>query len=197
MQPLIDEPISPELVLVDPELAQRVRAFAVAGRQLTADVEPDRAPAGTDTVQQAVGALSEAEVIVERDVEPLRQRIPAVLRRARLVEALALVSLVAFLGLALLPPRDAPHFAIPAEPGTASGRSSAIVAWSPRPGVDRYRVQLSYHGRVVYTATVGQASMRVPDWLRSGRYTWRVSEVGSGRGTARAPFEDGLVTVSR
>ena len=248
MKPLIDEPISPELVLVDPELAQRVRAFAVAGPHLTVDlgldrapgatdtvapaveptsdaqvvVEPLRAPGGTDTVAPAVEPTSDAQVVVEPlrapgatdtvewatgtpsaqvvvapPVEPLRRRIPAVLRRTRLIEALALVSVVAFLGLALLPPRDAPHFVIPAEPGTASGTSSAIIAWSPRQGVDRYRVQLSYHGRVVYTATVRQASMPVPVWLRSGRYTWRVFAAESGRSTPTGPIENGLLTVVR
>ena len=35
MHPHVHEPISPELVLVDPELAARVRPVAVAGRTLS------------------------------------------------------------------------------------------------------------------------------------------------------------------
>ena len=45
------EPISPELVLVDPELAARVRAVAVAGPSLDQPVtaSPSVEPPGQDT----------------------------------------------------------------------------------------------------------------------------------------------------
>jgi hypothetical protein len=195
MQPHIDEPISPELVLVDPELAQRVRAFAVAGRELLVVRPPESAPATAGTVEQVLAAPAAAPVAVEPQPE-LRRPLPPVHRGTRVIEALAIVSVAAFLGLALLPPRDAPRFAIPG-PTTAGSASSSIVAWTPRAGVDRYRVQLFYRGQVVYTTTVSQASMPVPPWLRAGRYTWRVFGETTGRPIPSVPIENGLLTVPR
>jgi hypothetical protein len=233
MHPDIDEPISPELVLIDPELERRVRPFAVAGPDLSTIAHPGP----TRPVQPpspATRPLSPPEPLrplhagahVERpsraptpplsppsarlERPPMRplgrlgRRVGG--SRAALHAAVAL-ALVAGLGTAFLPPRDAPRLAaaptpahtpqLSARPMRTDDVPRPLLVWPRVRGAQYYIVEFLRKGRLIHAEAVEQSQLRAPAWLQAGRYEWRVS-AGRGTPTARTtqpPFEHGWVIV--
>ena len=264
-----DEQISPELVLVDPELARRVRPFAVAGPAI-AFPSPELAPVRRAPPKPAVttpapavapqkpavtmpapavapqkpavtmpapavapqkpavtmpapaaAPLKPAETTLAPAVRPptpvpsrsappsLAESTPTSVpaprpRRAVLVRSLPALAALAVLGLAFLPPRDAPSLgrapqagarplkepasrprATPAQIKPPTGAPTiniaprvgpAALSWRTRSGVDYYLVELFAGARLVHATSVRSSPVKVPRWLPPGRYEWRVFE---------------------
>jgi hypothetical protein len=124
---MIDEQISPELVLVDPELAARVRPFAVAGPTIAPPPPPPPAQAVPPPVSAPAPAPVHTPVPApilrppaDAPAAPPARRAPAAPAPARptrpygrrgrsvLVRAVPTLAGLAILGLAFLSPRNAP-----------------------------------------------------------------------------------------
>jgi hypothetical protein len=197
------EPISPELVLVDPELAARVRAAAGAGPQLPAQLPADDDP-GARAGDRAV-APPERDPLprpVSAPRPPERRRV-----RHRIGSYAATLGILCILAVAFLPPRQAPRFqsataASPTSeaptPAPAPDRARpAQLAWRPVPRATYYLVEVYAGRRLVHAESVPAASVATPSWLRPGRYSWRVF-AGRGRPAGRAvrgPIESGWFLV--
>jgi hypothetical protein len=208
------EPISPELVLVDPELAARVRAVAVAGPSLDQPVTaspsversggagrepatpPPAAPASVPARTPAPApAPARAPAPGIPTGAPARTRRPVTARLASLASTLAVLALLA---AAFLPPRDAPRLTDSAAPATAAPRTSVTLAWLPASDADYYLVEVYSGTRLVHAQSVRGTRLSAPAWLRPGRYTWRVFS-GQGRAAdrrTRGPLESGWFVVT-
>jgi hypothetical protein len=215
MHPSEREPISPELVLVDPELAARVRPHAVAGPSVAPAPALERKPAAARP-EQAATALAEpvlpppaaaprepaqpapVEPVLPAPVQPANR--PVRHRRSlpgRLASAATTLAAVALLAAAFLPPRDPPRFTDAAPPATAAPRASVTLAWQPAPDADYYLVEIFSGQRLVHAQSTRTTSVEAPAWLSDGRYTWRVFS-GHGRPAARitrGPLESGWFLV--
>jgi hypothetical protein len=119
----VNEPISPELVLVDPDLAARVRPYAVPSPPHAPATPLVRAPAPDAGVRPPDG---DAGAAVPERREPQRR-----IRLAPLVTALAGA---AFLGAAFLPPREQPRITDITAPATAAPPSSEAPQRPSQPG---------------------------------------------------------------
>jgi hypothetical protein len=155
-----EEAVSPELCLVDPELAARLRAAPAALAPVGPPVFPIvRLPAGPGTL---------AEPVEPRSAR--RTRIGLLAAAAAAVVAIAVGAGTAALS------------------GTGSGaRPSARanepppvrIAWHGTPDVAWYRVRVSQAGRVVLTTYVSKPRYTLPAQLRRtpGEYIWEAAAV--------------------
>ena len=187
------DPISPELALVDPELADRARA-------LLPDPRPFAPPL---TIEAAPAVVEEAPPHVEPVPEPEPSRARPARKRRRVAYALVLVLLAAAaaaVGYLVLggyfsddvsspnavnapaanpPPQPEPPTAKPPAPVAAA----RAFVWAPVRGATWYLVQF-YRGRTeIFRARPKQARVVVPaHWsykgnrltLQPGRYRWSV-----------------------
>lgn len=187
MRPIPEEPVSPELVLVDPVLRERLLRESLH-ELLYERVEPPRprhhAPAAP--VEQPVAPAAPPP---GRPARPTRAPRRARTRLPSVLTAGALAALfLALPSLAFLPPRQAPRL-VTADPATA-------VTWTIDPDADYYLLEVLAGGRLVRVAH--PVSPPVPvDSLAPGSYTWRVF---SGYGAVadantRGPIEAGTLVV--
>ncbi len=213
-----DESITPGLVLVDPELAARVRATAVAGPRPYVPSEAERAPEPplrvavvvppaprgpvvasdphestphTDTATPTVVRDAPAATLPDR---PDRRRIRAPRPASIVIGGAVLALLLA----GFLPPRQAPHLGEATPPAGASP-APLTLAWKPY-GFRVYLVEIFVGNRLVHAASTRASTFDVPGWLAPGRYTWRVSAYGgSGSGASRpaGPLEQGWFVIDR
>jgi hypothetical protein len=207
------EPISPELVLVDPELAARARPEAVAGPQIPVVaaqpvwVGPTR-PRPADPPPAAP-----REVAGQRG----RWRWPR-----RLANVAVAVGCLAIAAAAFLPPRDAPRLGADVVSATAASpvadsrsradpatdpRSQAVapapsrplptLVWRAMPDARYYLVEIYSGSQLIHSRSVGATRLDAPAWLPRGRYTWRVfAGLGQPRDRrVRGPLEDGWFVV--
>jgi len=177
------DPISPELVLIDSSLRERL---VLKDSQVEAEV-PNVSSAGAAEAGGEGGPFT---------------------RRRTLTAAVLLAAAVtAGVGITLLLTghRSTPaHTSVPAvstasrpSPSTSPriGSPGRDFAWAPVKGASRYDVQIRRAGRVIYSSTTSAPRVRIPrEWQRSGRtlvlspgtyqwYVWPV--VGSGAGSRR------------
>ena len=208
----VDEPISPELALVDPELAERLRrrmlaedaaheAAALVITTFTSAPEPPEPqrvaePAAVQTPAGGPAPFEPASAAAGGE----RRRIAT--RRLRGVHvanglATALVVLIALVPLlAFLPPRQAPSVGASADAATSAPQPRTL-AWPAQPHADYYVVQLLRGGRVVWTSIPQEPTVDLPAALSAGTYTWRV-ESGFGpidRNEHRGPIATGTLAV--
>jgi len=158
--------VSPELVLVDPELAAYARAHLPLGPVWS---RPE--PARDDRVVVPV-ALPEPEQEHGGRFRVWRSRA--------LVVAVGLVlfglGFAAMLGvLSAERTGSAPHVAAPAPVPSGATR----LAWPPVPGADAYRIRVSAGPRVVLDQLVSRPSLSTT--LRGGSYRWTVRAIGGPR----------------
>jgi hypothetical protein len=103
---------------------------------------------------------------------------------------------VALLGAAFLPPRDAPFFPAPPQPGVAQA-APLTIAWHGGGVPDYYLVELFAGGELTHATSVRGTHLALPAWLPPGRYSWRVY-AGTGAPSERrlsGPVEQGWIRV--
>jgi hypothetical protein len=178
-----DDPISPELVLIDSSLRERL---VLEDAYVEAEV-PEVSSAGAADIRGEGGPFT---------------------RRRTLTAAVLLVAAVTVgVGITLLltghrstsAHRSVPvvSTASPSSPTTSPriGSAGRDFAWAPVKGASRYDVQIRRAGKIIYSATTSAPRVRIPrEWQRSGRtlvlspgaYQWYVWPVaGSGAGSRR------------
>jgi hypothetical protein len=183
------EPVSPELVLVDPELAARLRAHAVAGPSYEI---PEPAPA---LRAPSAEPAAPAPAPVASTPTPPGRRWTSRLERG--LTAAGVVAVVALLGSAFLPPRDAPRLASSPPSANAAISTQVTLAWRPAAGARYYLVEMFRDGALVHAQSTTATRLVTPEWLRPGRYTWRVL-AGKGtpsQGDTVGPLESGWFRV--
>lgn len=199
MQSVGDEPITPWLVLVDPELAERVRATAVAGPAASAHV--DRAPDPRPVAPHRQPARTEQAVHVPPLPAPAFATGPDVRRRRsapRLATALVGLAAAALLLVGLLPPRQAPSLGDAAGPARASAASPSLTLGWQSTGARAYLIEVFAGRRLVHARVTAGTRFVVPGWLAPGRYTWRVSKYAGPEPAGQRvgpPLEEGWFLV--
>ncbi len=163
-----DEPISPELVLIDPVLRERLLRASLQEllhERAVALRPPPRATLSPAEIDPVVAA-------------PARPAAPKPARgRARrhlpvTISVMALATLfVALPSLAFLPPRQAPRIDTTKLPLPANAGPQAT--WRADPEADYYRLEVVGDGRLMHVAY--PSSPPVPlGFLPPGDYAWRV-----------------------
>ncbi len=180
-------PVSPELALVDPELAERARALL------------------PETPGPRLESRESDRPIALRLVSPPVQRRPAPWARTTISRVVAVVAISAFaLGwtmatnasedepaLRSLPPRPAGSPTVPRSPAAPPAKPSQPsrllepprFVWPADPDADGYRVALFRGSRKVFERDVKESALQLPpSWtfdgrlqsLRRGTYRWVV-----------------------
>lgn len=163
-----DEPVSPELALVDPVLRERLLRESLE-ELLHERTEPLR-PLPRDTFRPPAPAAAP-----EYSAPPARPT-PAPGRARRLLPSVISVGALATLFLALpslafLPPRQAPR--IDATEQHGSTFAVPRVTWQADPEADYYVLEVVADGRIVHVAHPASPPVLL-DFLAPGDYTWRV-----------------------
>jgi hypothetical protein len=183
-----DDPVSPELALVDPVLRERLLRESLAELLLAETEALRRAPLRGELPEpgpRSGGAVADAPAA--RRPARLRARVPSIAAAALVALFLALPS------LAFLPPRQAPelgHEPVPL-------RQEPVIAWQAEPSADYYLFQLVAGGRVVMSTPLRAPSVTLRASLPERRYAWRVY-VGVGPIAAderRGPVAGGTITL--
>jgi hypothetical protein len=178
-----DEPVSPELALVDSRLRDRL-ALEEAGEETQSTAAVHLPAADTPGGGAATGRHS----------------------RFLIRGAAALLAVVALAAAGLLLAEQSGTGAAPAEVPTApSGQSTASnesaaagrdFSWAPVPGASVYDVQIRRDGVIVYSAATSGAYVRIPARWRMGKrtmtlspgayqwYVWPLRQAGGRRGSA-------------
>jgi len=196
------DPVSPELALVDPELAKRASALLpdtpgirIAGRRETVEILPFSVPALVAR-RRVRPALAGATALVTLAVAGVAWWMaPSVLERERVVQ---------FRAPAAAPTVPTTPVSVPTQsPAAPTPRSGSPVARPPRfvwpaaPGALGYRVALYRAGIQIFERDVTRTALQLPlSWthegrlyaLTSGAYRWVVWPlVGTGATTRPGP----------
>jgi len=203
-----DEPLSPELVLVDPELARRARASL--GRRELPRYRPE--PPAEPPATAAPPPPAKQDDADSQDVEAAPFRPP----RNRCVVPSLLSGLLGALIVALaISFKSTPGYYMPPVPSTDSGAATEPpevtaptttgesapsrgfrVSWKPERDAVGYEVTLSRGSRTLYRAYSLQTSMELPvRWSFRGRayaldpgvYKWLVWPVRAAGARDAAP----------
>ena len=168
------EPVSPELVLVDPELRQRLAALpeaplfvlppATVRRPAPAVAERRRSRTMTAALVLALLAGAAAGIGVEHLASPL------------LAGGSSIAADVAVPAEPTLPPPSPPTTTAP--PTAAAAPRS--FAWAPVPGAAAYAFELRRGGDIAFTTTTKAPTVRLPV-LIPGNYRWIVWPLVGGR----------------
>lgn len=146
---MIEEQVSPELALVDPELARRLRAAHVPPPSTLE--RPRRQP------------LAVAPPVSPTGSAPSGRRW-----RLRLPEAILAVGLAWLLAAAFLPMRDPPTFAATPQAGRV------LLAWPEARPRDTYLLRIQHGRQTVYERFLDEPNLDEVLALVDGqRYTWR------------------------
>lgn len=184
--------ISPELVLVDPELAALLRPLAVAAP--VHSIQPPEL--------QSVVVAAAAEPVANPP-SPIRAR-PVATRPphrlwGRVGWAVGLLAFVGVLGAAFAGPREAPSIDTSGPSIARSSQPAIVLSWEPVEWAPYYLVEVFHGQRLDHAASVTTNRLPVPDWLPPGRYTWSV-RAGTGSPLDRRagqPFEQGWFAITK
>ncbi len=186
-----DEPITPELVLVDPELAARLRAVALAELAHLGEGCSPRPAAAAPAVSVTPPAPTNSTDAVAAERATPRGWI-------RVGKVAALIGVAALLGASFARPRDAPSIDESTPASRPSASPAITLAWRSTTSASYYVVEIFRGRRLVHAETVDSDRLPVPGWLAPGRYTWYVRS-GSGSPLAHRssePFEHGWFVVT-
>ena len=219
-----EEPLSPELALIDPEAADRARRRLPAielfeDRLLTLGREPTEAktaliepalPAASRVAFRrrraatilavtlaGAGVLGAAYLIDRGGTRPVAKS-PSDERLAEVLPALHGASPAPHASGPLPPAPPTPASADPTRTtaGTSSARTLPAFAWPQAPHAHEYRITFTSGDRVVYSASTTTTQLHVaPKRLPAGIYRWRVFALdGAGRPIG-TPVIDSMLTV--
>lgn len=200
MDPWCSELISPELVLVDPDLRRRIEQSEQADLATAAAWPTLQQPWPVPVIARPRRDADPRRSSPDADFSTPHSATGQTRRRRRIggvrnvVRAGLLAAAIALLGAAFLPPEQAPSFGVPA----SRAASPISIQWLSA-GRDRiYLIELYHDGRLVHAATVSTNRFLVPRWFADGRYDWRVT-VSDAAGTRRpGPWLDqGWFIVAR
>lgn len=229
--------VTPELALVDPELAAQLRRTLVATpaalleveRRRRSDAEARAAALALAEAESAaaLAAWAEAEAEAQSQAEaearaeeardtarvpaapaprPKQQQAPkpapiavapqpaepisgpepierprwSAFRVAKITAAT--VAATALLGLAFLPPRQAPHLG--EDPDASASATRPSLTWLPIAAARSYRVELYADDQLVHAEDTALTRLTLPVWLPQRRYAWRVYAKLAGDGSA-------------
>lgn len=207
-----EEPVSPELALVDPELRERLLRESLRELLLRAETTPyPAAPPSAPLASAAPLPAASSAAAMPPAPSSAGSSAPAVAphslarrRQARgssLAAAAVVALLLALPSLAFLPPRQKPVLGrepVPGQmpPAVTAGRET-VVAWPAQPTADYYVFELSQGGRLVQLETVADPSTTVAPNLPAGAYDWQVlaGEGALSRHDTRGPIAGGTVTL--
>ena len=164
---MIDEQVSPELALVDPELARRLRAAHLPPAS-TLD-RPPRQAVVPRVAEPAAPSVSEPAPSLSLPAASVSAPAPAGRRwRLRVPEAILAVGLVWLLAAAFLPVRDAPTFAATPQAGRV------LLAWPEMHRGDSYLLRIQHGRQTVYERRLDEPHLdEVLQLVDGQRYTWR------------------------
>ena len=221
--PRTPEALSPELVLVDPELAASARAMLPEPRSALREVGPPAPAHDDDGPSRALRALSNAALAIDDG-----HGVPATGKRSwRVLVGVAAVTVLSLLLFDVRvqvgrTPASAETAAEPLAAASPLGRSpSASVpkhvpkdvvkpkarrfAWAPTPGATGYHVELFRRDVRIFAADTKEPQLAIPArWklngrrheLSAGEYRWFVWPVVSGLRASSATVQ-ATVTIPR
>lgn len=153
------EAITPELVLVDPELRRRVLDVALS------DLFHETIYAASTTNVDSLPRKSTPSITTAQRAHRTRFRPAAELAALTTIAALV----IALPCLAFLPPRQQPSLV---ERETASPSARSRITWDADPAADYYVVEFVIHGRLVAVRTPSAPAVSVPPAVSRGA-RWR------------------------
>ena len=220
--PAVHGPVSPELVLVDPELARLLRATSDAEEQgFLAEPEPQRL--GDELHTQATGRQAVVAVprrLGKRIVRPVGIAVGAIVLGGAgavlgsLFSASSPEAAMTEAGVFAPAAQAAPFPKHPTPRILSTGRAETahepagtprIVAWAPAPGAAAYDVALYDGSRRIFLERTRNARLALPvEWsyggsrrrLERGVYRWYVWPVPAGAGRRSAtPIVQASLTI--
>jgi hypothetical protein len=156
------EAITPELVLVDPELRRRLldQAMLEILHETLYPTHPEHAAVRRPPWRPSGSAAGRPK--------SLRQRTALAAEIAIMVTVATLV--IVLPSLAFLPPRQRPT--LPHK--TLSPAPSAQIVWNTDPAADYYLVEFLVGGRLVAVRTPSEPTLSIPPSAASDGAAWRV-----------------------
>jgi hypothetical protein len=185
--------ISPELVLVDPELRKRLARLGNAVPRPAWDVARPRNPAADSVGTVATEAVAAA---------PVAHGARQVATRPRPKRSLVAVGVaIGVMGVSTVVGLSTAGSGT-ADPAAVAPSTGQRIAWAPSPGATGYVVELRRPGGQPYRAVTASTTILLPTRpssggvrLTAGRYTWYVWSVRHGR-RAGVPIVRSLLVVS-
>jgi hypothetical protein len=216
LNPPDSEVVSPELVLIDPDLRERLRSSARPAWEFPSEERTIEQPHSCEC-DGANGASSSSTVVSMLALLLAGRTRAALIVAAATSAAVGLVfSLATHVPSAAFSPSRSEQTPLPANharthkprhegslpdrPSNAAHVTGQSVAWAPSPEATGYKVELFRKGVRVFAARTAGTSMILPTGTRrlpAGTYTWYVWPVVRGHRDQAAIVSSPLVITDR